>query len=151
MSTTTPSQQQGHRAADLVRLLQTAFPRDWEKHLRILGVTDPADLSPAELAKFTDEVFWRVTQTGIKRPRRLARHSSGSDGGVYGSADSGRAQSSGGDCRRRHLGATGLRRARVGHARDGPGENLKSSATEAGGSNAHEPDENLGRCAPRRS
>jgi hypothetical protein len=68
MSTTTPSHQQGHHAADLVRLLQTAFPRDWEKHLRILGVTDPTVLSPAELAKFTDEVFWRVTQTGIKDP-----------------------------------------------------------------------------------
>jgi hypothetical protein len=68
MSTTTPSHQQGHRAADLVQLLQTAFPRDWKNHLRILGVTDPADLSPAELAKFTDEVFWRVTQTGIKDP-----------------------------------------------------------------------------------
>ena len=68
MSTTTPSHQQGHRAADLVQLLQTAFPRDWKNHLRILGVTDPADLSPAELAKFTDEVFWRVTQTEIKDP-----------------------------------------------------------------------------------
>jgi hypothetical protein len=68
MSTTTPSHQQGHRAADLVQLLQTAFPRDWKNHLRILGVTDPADLSPAELAKFTDEVFWRVKQMGIKDP-----------------------------------------------------------------------------------
>ena len=47
MSTTTPSQQQGHRAADVVRLLQKAFPRDWENHLRNLGVTDPADLAPA--------------------------------------------------------------------------------------------------------
>ena len=31
MSTTTPSQQQGHRAADVMRVLQTAFPRDCEK------------------------------------------------------------------------------------------------------------------------
>ena len=28
-----------------------------------------------------------------------------------------------------------------GDARDGPGEDLKSSASEAGGSNAHEPDD----------
>jgi hypothetical protein len=68
MSTTTPSQQQIHRATDVVRLLQTAFPRNWEKHLRNLGVTDPADLAPAELAEFTDRVFWLVKQTGIKDP-----------------------------------------------------------------------------------
>lgn len=68
MSTTTPSQQQGHHAADLVRLLQTAFPRDWKNHLRILGVTDPTVLSPAKLAEFTNEVFWRVKQMGIRDP-----------------------------------------------------------------------------------
>jgi hypothetical protein len=68
MSTTTPSQQQGHHAADLVQLLQTAFPRDWQNHLRILGVTDPTVLSPAKLAEFTNEVFWRVKQMEIKDP-----------------------------------------------------------------------------------
>ena len=47
MSTTTPSQQQGHRAADAARLLQKAFLRDWENHLRNLGVTGPPDLAPA--------------------------------------------------------------------------------------------------------
>ena len=45
------------------------FLRDWEKPFSaILGVTDPADLSPAELAEFTDEVFWRVKQMEIKDP-----------------------------------------------------------------------------------
>ena len=68
MSTTKPSQQHRQRAADLVRLLKTAFPTNWEKHLRNLGVTDPADLAPAELAEFTDRVFWLVKQTGIKDP-----------------------------------------------------------------------------------
>jgi hypothetical protein len=30
MNTTTSSPQQSHRAADLLRLLQTAFPKDWK-------------------------------------------------------------------------------------------------------------------------
>ena len=46
MSTTTPSQQQGHRAADAAQF-QKAFLRDWENHLRNLGVTGPPDLAPA--------------------------------------------------------------------------------------------------------
>ena len=77
MSTITPSPQQGPRAADVVQLLQIAFPNHWEKHLRNYGVTDPGNLPPAELAQFTDHAFWLVKQTGIKRPRRLARHSPG--------------------------------------------------------------------------
>ena len=68
MSTTTLSPRQPS-AADVVQLLQTAFPNAWERHLRnFLGVTAPADLPPAELARFTDHVFWLVKQTGIKDP-----------------------------------------------------------------------------------
>jgi hypothetical protein len=55
-------------AADVVRLLQTAYPNAWENHLRNLGVTAPADLPPAELDRFTERVFWHVRQTGIKDP-----------------------------------------------------------------------------------
>ena len=66
MSTATPSQpQQDHRAADVLRLLQTTFPRDWEKHLRNLP---SRSLPLAEPAEFTDQVFWRVKQIGIKDP-----------------------------------------------------------------------------------
>ena len=36
------------RFAAVVRLLQTAYPNAWEKHLHNLGVTASADLSPAE-------------------------------------------------------------------------------------------------------
>ncbi len=60
---------QGPTAADVVHLLQTAFPKTWERYLRNhLGVTDPADLTPAELARFTDHVVWLVKQTGIRDP-----------------------------------------------------------------------------------
>jgi hypothetical protein len=48
--------------------VQTAYPNAWEKHLRNLGVAAPADLPPAELARFTEHVFWLVRQTGIKDP-----------------------------------------------------------------------------------
>jgi hypothetical protein len=68
MSTTTLSPRQGSSAAGVVRLLQTAYPNAWEKHLRNLGVAAPADLPPAELARFTERVFWLVRQTGIKDP-----------------------------------------------------------------------------------
>ena len=75
MSTITPSPQQGPRAADVVQLLQIAFPNHWEKHLRNYGVTDPGNLPPAELAQFTDHAFWLVKQTGIKDPAAwLATH-----------------------------------------------------------------------------
>jgi hypothetical protein len=69
MSTNTPSPRQGPTAADVVQLLQTAFPKAWERHLRNrLGATDPAELTPAELARFADHVFWLVKQTGIRDP-----------------------------------------------------------------------------------
>src|SRR5439155_9848703 len=69
MSINTPSPRQGPTAADVVQLLQTAFPKAWERHLRNrLGATDPAELTPAELARFVDHVFWLVKQTGIRDP-----------------------------------------------------------------------------------
>jgi hypothetical protein len=72
MSTTTPSPQQGWSMGELVRLLQTAYPKAWENHLRnFFGDSVPADLPPAELARFTDHVFWSVKQTGIKDPAAL--------------------------------------------------------------------------------
>ena len=68
MSTAMLSQPQGHRVADVLRLLQTAFPKHWKNHLRNYGITGPADLPAAELARFTEHVFWLVKQTGIKDP-----------------------------------------------------------------------------------
>ena len=55
--------------ADVVLMLQTAYPRDWENHLRnFFGASLPADLPPAELARFTERVSWMVKQAGIKDP-----------------------------------------------------------------------------------
>ena len=68
MSTTTLSPRQGPSVSDLVQLLQTAFPKTWENHLHNLGVSTRADLTSAELARFTERVFWEVKQTGIKDP-----------------------------------------------------------------------------------
>jgi hypothetical protein len=69
MSTSIPSPRLGPSAADIVLLLQTAFPNAWERPLRnFLGGTAPADLPPAELARFTEHVFWLVKQTGIRDP-----------------------------------------------------------------------------------
>jgi hypothetical protein len=49
---------EGVTAALVVDLLQTAFPKTWELLLcNRLGTTNPADLTPAELAGFTDHVF----------------------------------------------------------------------------------------------
>jgi hypothetical protein len=46
-----------------------AYPKHWEKHIRnFLGDIAPADLPPAELAQFTDHVFWLVKQTGLREP-----------------------------------------------------------------------------------
>jgi len=65
----TPSPRQSPCAADVVAMLQTALPKNWEKLLHIsLGDTDPADLPPDELARFTDHVFWLVKQYGIQNP-----------------------------------------------------------------------------------
>jgi hypothetical protein len=59
-------------AAELVELLQTAYPINWEQHLRkrldTFGVADPADLTPAKLAEFRNDVFRAVKQVGIKDP-----------------------------------------------------------------------------------
>jgi hypothetical protein len=64
MSTITPSSM-----AELVLLLQTAYPRTWEQLFRnFFGDSVPVDLPPAELARFTDHVFWSVKQAGIKDP-----------------------------------------------------------------------------------
>jgi hypothetical protein len=68
MSTTALSPRQAPSAADVVRLLQTAYRNAWEKYLRKLGVTAPANLPPAELTRFADRVFWLVRQTGFKDP-----------------------------------------------------------------------------------
>ena len=69
MNTTTLSRRQGPTVAHVVQLLQTAYPKAWEQHLRNrLGATDPADLTPTALADFTDHVFWLVRQTGIRDP-----------------------------------------------------------------------------------
>jgi hypothetical protein len=65
-------------AAQLVELLQTAYPINWEQLLRkrldALGVADPADLTPAKLAAFRDHVFWSVKQSGIKDPAAWISH-----------------------------------------------------------------------------
>ena len=64
--------QQGVTVAHIVQLLQTAFPIRWQQHLHNrLGATRPTDLTPAELAEFTDHVFWLVKQTGIKDPAAM--------------------------------------------------------------------------------
>jgi len=65
----TLSPRQSPCAAEVVAMLQTALPNNWEKVIRSrLGDTDPTDLPPDELAQFTDHVFWVVKQFGIKDP-----------------------------------------------------------------------------------
>ena len=64
--------QAGPSVAQLLELLQTAYPVNWEqllrKRLAALGVTSPFDLTPARFAEFRDQVFWAVKQAGIKDP-----------------------------------------------------------------------------------
>jgi len=68
-STLAALMRQGVTVAHIVQLLQEAFPKHWQQHLRNrLGATHPADLTPAALAEFTDHVFWLVKQTGIRDP-----------------------------------------------------------------------------------
>jgi len=56
-------------ARHVVQMLQAACPRHWQTVLRnSLGTANPANLSPGELAKFTDHVSWVVKQYGIKDP-----------------------------------------------------------------------------------
>jgi hypothetical protein len=62
---TTPDQK---RFPYMVRMLQIAFPKDWEKHLHNLGVTASANPPPADLDRIMEHVFWMVRQTGIKDP-----------------------------------------------------------------------------------
>jgi hypothetical protein len=63
---------EGPTSAQLVELLQTAYPINWEQLLRhrldAFGISDLADLTPANLAKFRHQVFSSVRQTGIKDP-----------------------------------------------------------------------------------
>ncbi len=56
------------RFASIVRMLQTAYPKDWEKHLHNLGVTTTANPPPANLDRIMKRVFWMVPQAGIKNP-----------------------------------------------------------------------------------
>jgi hypothetical protein len=56
------------RFASMVRLLQTAHPNAWEKHLHNLGVTASANTPPANLERIIERVFWMVRQAGIKDP-----------------------------------------------------------------------------------
>jgi hypothetical protein len=58
------------RFASMVRMLQTAYPRDWERHLKNLGVTASADPPPADLERIMERVFWMVPQATIKNPAR---------------------------------------------------------------------------------
>jgi hypothetical protein len=75
MKTNSPSIRQGPTVALLMELLQTAYPTAWERHLRNrLGAIDPAELTPTELAGFTDHVFWLVKQTGIREPAAWIAH-----------------------------------------------------------------------------
>jgi hypothetical protein len=64
--------------AQLVELLQTTYPINWEQLLRkrldALGVADPADLAPAMLAEFRDWVFRGAKQAGIKDPSAWLLH-----------------------------------------------------------------------------
>jgi hypothetical protein len=62
---TTPDQK---RFASMVRMLQTAYPNTWEKHLHNLGVTASANAPPADLDRIMERVFRMVPQAGIKNP-----------------------------------------------------------------------------------
>jgi hypothetical protein len=54
--------------ASIVRMLQTAFPRDWELHLHNLGVNASSNPTPDELDRVMERVYWMVPQVGIKTP-----------------------------------------------------------------------------------
>jgi len=55
--------------AGLLRLLRTAYPKHWENHLRnFFCGSVPAELTPAELTRLTEHVFWLVKQTGLRDP-----------------------------------------------------------------------------------
>jgi hypothetical protein len=48
--------------------LPRGYPKDWERHLRDVGVSASAELPPAELDRIMERVYWLVRQTGIKDP-----------------------------------------------------------------------------------
>ena len=53
----------------VVQMLQDACPNHWQKVIdNCLDSTNPANLTPAEFAKFTEHVFWVVKQYGIRDP-----------------------------------------------------------------------------------
>jgi hypothetical protein len=54
--------------ASMVRMLQTAYPRDWELHLYNLGVTASTCPPSDDLDRILERVFWMVRQAGIKNP-----------------------------------------------------------------------------------
>jgi hypothetical protein len=56
------------RFDSIVRMLQTACPKDWKLHLRNMGVSASDDLPPADLDRITKHVFWMVRQATIKNP-----------------------------------------------------------------------------------
>ena len=60
---TTPDQ---NRFASMVRMLQTAYPNTWERHLHNLGVTASADPPPAELERVMGRVFGWFPRPGSK-------------------------------------------------------------------------------------
>jgi hypothetical protein len=63
---------EGPTATQLVELLEAAYPINWKqllcRRLAAIGVTHPADLTPAQLAKFGDEIFRAAKQAGIQDP-----------------------------------------------------------------------------------
>jgi hypothetical protein len=56
------------RFASMVRMLRTAYPKNWETHLANLGLTASANPPPADLDRIMEHVFWMVRQAGIKNP-----------------------------------------------------------------------------------
>jgi hypothetical protein len=65
-------------AAQLVELLQTAYPLNWEqllpKRLGALGVAEVNELTSSKLTKFRDQVFWSAKQAGFKDPAAWISH-----------------------------------------------------------------------------
>jgi hypothetical protein len=59
---------QQERFASMVRMLQTAYPKNWQAHLDNLGLTASPDLPPADFDPIMERVSWMVRQSGIKHP-----------------------------------------------------------------------------------
>ena len=116
------------RFASMVRMLQTAYPRDWEKHLHNLGVTASADPPPADLDRIMERVFWMVPQAGIKNPAAWIAFDMARAEAALASVEP---EAPLKVAPRRH-GPPKPRRARAGQARNGPGEDLRCIATGIG-------------------